>query len=216
MIGNHSKLAKKVVAVVYDGVDQTHEFQQLREFQKWCFMKKPSTMVCSGTMPAHVLPDMHKTLEMLPRTILVEFALDRPNVFLATKIIPKREIASAKALESLVPEDLRNWKAGTEYPRTNIPKTIIFVEGDQRCFNITSKLLSLCPEWSRIQTPTGDDGPALTLIREYFAVLSEEGRARNMADFRAGRTRIFVCTEAVGMGIDISDVDRVIQWGGGA
>ncbi|KAH7918343.1 P-loop containing nucleoside triphosphate hydrolase protein, partial [Leucogyrophana mollusca] len=50
------------------------------------------------------------------------------------------------------------------------------------------------------------------IIRPYNAVLGHEYRSEAMKEFRAGNIRILVCTDAAGMGCNVSDIDIVVQW----
>lgn len=50
------------------------------------------------------------------------------------------------------------------------------------------------------------------IVCDYSTALSESRRHDIMARFIAGDCRILICTEAAGMGIDVADVVRVIQW----
>ncbi|KAF9383507.1 hypothetical protein CPB97_006426, partial [Podila verticillata] len=77
-------------------------------------------------------------------------------------------------------------------------KTIIYFES--RILAITAKwhLRDLVPqtEWR--------------CIMHYHALMSNEYKTKMMDEFRSGKIRILLCTEAAGMGCDIPDVDRVI------
>ncbi|KAF8475091.1 P-loop containing nucleoside triphosphate hydrolase protein, partial [Kalaharituber pfeilii] len=50
------------------------------------------------------------------------------------------------------------------------------------------------------------------LIKPFSASLSNQFREIAIEDFRQGDTRILVCTDAAGMGVDIPDVELVVQW----
>ncbi|KAK7019991.1 ATP-dependent DNA helicase Q-like 3, partial [Favolaschia claudopus] len=50
------------------------------------------------------------------------------------------------------------------------------------------------------------------LIRPYNAGMSPKYRAEVMALFKAGIIRILICTDAAGMGVDIPDIEIVVQW----
>ncbi|KAF8156295.1 P-loop containing nucleoside triphosphate hydrolase protein [Mycena galopus ATCC 62051] len=50
------------------------------------------------------------------------------------------------------------------------------------------------------------------LVRPYNAGMSTKYRTEVMALFKAGIVRILICTDAAGMGMDILDIELVVQW----
>lgn len=68
-----------------------------------------------------------------------------------------------------------------------------------------------------LATSNSEDGDAAfdrrNVIRVYHSIKSDEYKTTNMKAFKENRVRILLATEAVGMGCDIPDVVRVIQYG---
>ncbi|RPB18437.1 hypothetical protein L211DRAFT_796900, partial [Terfezia boudieri ATCC MYA-4762] len=50
------------------------------------------------------------------------------------------------------------------------------------------------------------------VVLEYTTAITLEKRAYNLEHFIEGTTPIMVCTEACRMGLDMLDMQRVIQW----
>ena len=214
--GKTTEFSKKLAAIV---IDEAHLVRDWKEFRphyrnlgllrvRW---RNVPILACSGTLPTYYLHYLHKSVGLRARTILCELDTDRPNITMVTAPIPTGEVANRKTLEWLVSDGLRNLRPEDDYDYTDIPKTIVFVDNKVMCCNLTTQLLLLLPEWMRAGGPDSN-APGFLIIREYHADISTCGRARNMESFRSGLTRLLIATDAVGMGVDIPDVHRVIQW----
>lgn len=85
----------------------------------------------------------------------------------------------------------------------DIPKTMIFVDSMNKSIKITMYLCSMLDELMR---------KLEDLIVWPFAFnLRANTKVFFMEDFRLGNTRILVCTDAAGIGVDVQDVKRSIQ-----
>lgn len=211
--GGKTPFTEGVSLIVVDEAHLIRDWRRFRPFYrnldvlraKW---SKVPILACSGTMPPHVLDYIWVTLKMRRLTCFCDLESDRPSITLISAPLKSGTVTSMSPLEYVIPQALRNLAEGEYFDVQTIPKTIIFIDNKLLCANLAGQLISLCPVWARKSV----DGPACRLIREYHSALSSEGKERNMTDFRLGITRIFICTDAVGMGVDIPDVDRVIQW----
>ena len=86
----------------------------------------------------------------------------------------------------------------------SIPITMIFVDSRNQTKDIAIYLRQLLHE------PLRKNGK--TTIRAYGAFLDQKVRDIYVSDLRAGITRILVCTDACGMGLDLDNIGRVVQW----
>ena len=119
-------------------------------------------------------------------------------------VYDRRAIRNASSYEDL------NWiiPAGLK-SLGEIYKTMIFVDSLSAVCELTDHLIARFKlEWR---------GPPMRAmpgesIADFSAVLSTERREQILMRFKEGECKILVCTEAAGMGIDIGDVRRVIQW----
>ena len=128
-------------------------------------------------------------------TGLIKRSIDRPNIYLVCQPI-EHSIASRKDLEYLVPlqmlaEDI-----------CAIPKTTVFMDSRALVCSTTTALITRLPPQSR----------SADIICDYSTALSEGRRKDIMEKFVTGECRILIYTEAAGMGVDVPDVLRVIQW----
>src|SRR5579859_3584952 len=87
-----------------------------------------------------------------------------------------------------------------------MPKTLIFLNGVETAQKIN---LELQREVSgHLQGVVPPD----MFIRTYWASIDDEGKNETLKDLRNGRTRIVLCTDAFSLGVNVRDIDLVIQW----
>jgi Helicase conserved C-terminal domain len=86
------------------------------------------------------------------------------------------------------------------------PKTLIFVDSilNARCMAIAlrDKLKMHFPEAN-----------SSTTIRTYYSSIDDEKKEATINLFRNGQALLTIATDAMSLGVDISDIERVIQWG---
>jgi hypothetical protein len=85
-----------------------------------------------------------------------------------------------------------------------IPKTLIFIDDRTLCCTLTTELIK------RFQPHLANE--AQVVISEHHSTLSAKALKRNLRALREGVCRIMVCTDAVGMGLDVPDIERIVQW----
>ena len=94
-------------------------------------------------------------------------------------------------------------------PGTFIPKTIIYLEYINDCCKLRSHLVEFFKASGWTESQLRD------LIRTYHGELDEEQKKLLSSELTKpeSKHRIFVATDALGMGVNGPDVARVIQWG---
>lgn len=133
-------------------------------------------------------------------TKLIRRQIDRPNVYLARRRISNQ--SSFDDLNFIIP----NYACDIRL----IPKTMIFVDSRPMVCALTDYLLNrLALAWVR---SAAERPPPEDVVADYSTILSNERRLHVLDKFREGSCRVIACTDAAGMGIDIRDVQRVIQW----
>ena len=150
-----------------------------------------------ATCPPHVRKRVHWTLGMANPTCLIQRSVDRPNIFLSVQFMSSMNAYSE--LDYLIPLNVES--------ASDIPKTIVFVDNRKIVWDLTSYLLD------RIDSTFRSEDEFVGIVRDYSTIMSQEHRNNVLEDFADGSVRILVCTEAAGMGVDIPDVCRVVQWG---
>jgi superfamily II DNA helicase RecQ len=149
-------------------------------------------------MTATATPSMrkyiHNCLRMKVPTSLVELSVDRTNVIIATAPIQQGR-SSFKDLEWLIPD-------GTTSPES-IRKAIIYLDSREHIQQLRTFLER------RLSIPVR----RRHVVLDYSTSISVEWREQIIMErFRTGDTRILICTDAAGMGLDIPDIEIVIQW----
>jgi hypothetical protein len=166
-------------------------------------------MACSATLPKATLNYIHKSLHLGSPTVLCNNSSDRPSISLFTAPIEKGHLESRKPLLDLVPEEARTWDPSCvddeRWRPWLIPKTLVFIDDRMACCALTTELINKFPERLRGRE-------AREIICEYHSTMSAQALERNLLALREGICRIMVCTDAVGMGLDVPDIERVVQW----
>ncbi|KAI0772184.1 P-loop containing nucleoside triphosphate hydrolase protein [Irpex lacteus] len=133
---------------------------------------------------------------------------DRPNVSIVVRAC-EHPLNTFADLDFVLPSSIRN--------PTDIPKTYIYVDNITSGSDVIDHLRTLLE--ARVSATSPPQYATSTsfqywhgLIRPFNATLSQEYRNIAMAKFRSGEIRILVCTDAAGMGINVPDVDVVVQW----
>lgn len=79
----------------------------------------------------------------------------------------------------------------------SIPKTMIFVDKIDEAINIAAYLRTLLDESARSRESK--------LIRSFSSNNEASPRGEILDDFANGDTRVLICTDAAGLGVDIRD-----------
>ncbi len=89
---------------------------------------------------------------------------------------------------------------------SEIPKTIIFVDKIDNAIQMAKHLRSRLPKRIR------KEGCLNSIIRTFMANLTTTSRTKFLADFHSGETRTGICTKCAGMGINLLNICRTIQF----
>ncbi|RPB28164.1 P-loop containing nucleoside triphosphate hydrolase protein, partial [Terfezia boudieri ATCC MYA-4762] len=156
-------------------------------------------MGLSATVPLHVRGFIHTVLRFPKGCPLIQRSVNRENVFIMVRPI-WGNMGPFGELSFLIPIQGQNMSSSGE----SIPKTMVFTDGLKEACKITTALAKRLPKKIYEENPEA--------VLEYTTAITPEKRAYNLERFIEGTTRIMVCTEACGMGLDVPDVQRVIQW----
>lgn len=149
------------------------------------------TLALSATVTPNVLEYVQESLQLRAPVRLYKESLDRPNL---TYLVSEIKKPGFEELDFVVSPHMAAFK---------IPKTMIFVDNIDTAGQLELYLqgrLSL-----RLQKK------ARLLIQTFSANLTVDSRSLFLDDFRNGDTRIWICTECAGMGLNLRDVEHVYQ-----
>ncbi|KAH9839458.1 P-loop containing nucleoside triphosphate hydrolase protein [Rhodofomes roseus] len=201
----NNKFTRRVLSVFIDeahclshwGADFRKHYASLGSVRAFLAPGTPIIAV-TATLTARVRRDLHNKLHF-PKTggRFINVGNDRPNVSIVVRACehPQNTLAD---LDFVLPETIES--------ASDIPKTYLYVDNIETGNDIIDHLGSIL----RQRNPALYE---LGVIRPFNATMSADYRTHAMAAFRNNRpVRILVCTDAAGMGCNVPDVDRVVQW----
>ncbi|KAI5780463.1 P-loop containing nucleoside triphosphate hydrolase protein [Geopyxis carbonaria] len=150
------------------------------------------------------------------RRVYIKETCNRPNLFYSAKMIKRGETTTYKALDWLIEQDSSVTEA--------IPLTIVFVNSknilleiahylQMRLHSSLQKRPPIPPSTSENRALYDIRSPAEIAVAKFFSNISSEMKDITIKHLREGKTRVLLATEAFGVGMDIPNVERVIQWG---
>ena len=196
MRNRNNEFCQQLACIV---VDEAHLFWSWKSFRKEyssighlkdTFPKIP-TLALSATVTPNVLEYVRESLQLRESIQLYKESLDHPNItYMVTEIKKPR----FEELDFLVS------------PTTGasaIPKTMIFVDNIKTAGEMATYLqFWLSPRLRK---------KGVLLIQTFSAILTIESRLQMLEDFRNGNTRIWICTECAGIGLNLRDIQYVFQ-----
>ncbi|KAK7687654.1 hypothetical protein QCA50_008869 [Cerrena zonata] len=149
--------------------------------------------VASATLPPPILDKVSCTLELRPgNTEIIHQSNDRPNVHLTVR--PLRHAAKTfEDLAFLLPPNLNE-------ASTAPPKFLVFFDNIKEAEAATEYLRSRLPSVLKDK------------IKWFHSIMTPEYRDEEFEDLRNGTTWGLCVTDAFGMGLDLPDIDIVVQW----
>ncbi|PPQ76587.1 hypothetical protein CVT26_012791 [Gymnopilus dilepis] len=157
---------------------------------RWLVPSHVRFHVVSATMPDLVLKDVKAKLQIRPETTTeIHLSNDRPNIHIVVEEM-QFSAASKKDLARVLKLD------GTSPPR----KFLVFTNKRLETEEAVKK------EWECLPDELKDK------ILWFHSGMSAEFRAKAIEKLKKGEIWGLFCTDAAGMGLDIPDIELVIQW----
>jgi hypothetical protein len=208
MAGKTNKFMKNLVAVAVDechliwdweGFRHTYQFlgtlRSVLDTVPWACL--------SATLTPTVAAYVHEVCQLRSLTVRFHLSCRRNNINIA--VCPIASVADLMPLCELIPAEVPDLPT--------IPKTVIFHDGIDRGQEIADALrarLASCmvpPPSGTVPLP-----PPNVMVQLFYSSLDDEAKKKTLDDIRSGKCRIAICTDAFGLGVDIRDIRRVIQW----
>ncbi|KAJ6614985.1 P-loop containing nucleoside triphosphate hydrolase protein, partial [Mycena sp. CBHHK59/15] len=149
--------------------------------------------IASATLLRHVLDEVCAKLKIGKDAVTVTLSNARPNVALSVRKIVHPDETKAD-LRFLIPENATS--------PADIPITLVY-------FNQRIETEDACDRLQYWATSVGIDTSAIGF---YHAKIGTARKRELETMLREGRIRILCCTDAVGMGCDMHNVEHVILW----
>ncbi|KAI0669881.1 P-loop containing nucleoside triphosphate hydrolase protein [Trametes maxima] len=146
----------------------------------------------SATLPELVLKNVIETLRVQKsRLVIHRRSNDRPNIYLTVRKM-QHPASSFRDLDFVLPV---GWKPGN-----HIPKFLVFFDNIEESIQAADVL--------RRRLPSANRYKVLCFNSDTTASLREEATA----EYISGELWGLYCTDSFGMGIDIEDIELVVQW----
>jgi hypothetical protein len=188
--------------LIWDWKDFRVLYAALGRLRQSC---KDIPWVClSATLTPGAEAFVHEVCKLMPQTLRVSVTIRRQNISLNVAPI---NLPGFEELFALLPSDVTS--------PADIPKTLVFVDSVTQAIQIARALRAKLRELVRQNLPIESRRRMRidTLIGTYFSATDDVAKSQALSNIRDGCSRICVCTEAFGLGVNIPDILRVIQWG---
>ncbi|KIJ09295.1 hypothetical protein PAXINDRAFT_17613 [Paxillus involutus ATCC 200175] len=173
------------------------EYSQLGRL-RWILPPHIPFHIASATMPPRILKDVTTTLNMQRETVSrIQLSNDHPNI----QLLVVEMLDSTKSVHDLhrilrLPSSVSPLGDGTQQV-----KFMLFCNSRRDAQHVASFLREQLP-------PDLRDN-----IVWFHSGMTQEFRAEMVEKLRRGEIWGICCTDAAGMGLDIHDIELVIQWG---
>ncbi|KAI0319422.1 P-loop containing nucleoside triphosphate hydrolase protein, partial [Amylostereum chailletii] len=173
----------------------TDDFRpEFRELGALRSILKPGTLVlaCSATLPAAIIADIQHRLRLESDSVRVMVSNRKPNIALSVRTMqhPEDSLADLLALvpvNAAVPED--------------IPVTLVYVNS-----RIDAEAIQ---DFVRRHLPDSIPGD---IVEFYHRFIDDDDKTRILWSLSESRIRIVPATDALGWGMDLRNISRVILW----
>ena len=162
---------------------------------------------CSATLDKETLDIARKMTGFQVNCDFFRSSVDRPEIKLIVEMIPPQTTTKFTSLFFVLQEAMTN---GSPTPE-KIPKTIIFIDSRRDI----QKCADCLRDWlHRISAEAIGARECRQIIQVYHSHTSMNDKNAIYDEFSKANSkiRIMVATESLGTGVDISDVERVVQY----
>lgn len=170
------------------------EYNQIGSMRAY-FPKVP-WVALSATIPPHVMTRCQNVCQMTIPSNVVTCKGRRTNINIM--VIQKPSAKSIQPLLDLIPDDLDNIDG--------IPKSLVFVDSCRAARDIARQMRGRL----RQVLPSANSHNA---IRTYYSSIDDAKKEETHTLLRNSKARLVICTDSMSLGVNISDIERVIQWG---
>lgn len=197
---NHQcEFRKHLVAV---GVDECHLIWDWESFRKAYadigrikLILRDTPFICaSATLTRNVAAYVHSVCSLRFPTVRFNLPIRRDNINL---IVAMTEPSGITDLLSHIPRRPMHCK--------DIPKMLIFHDSIDSGVHLCNQIIAYLPR--KVERIAAD-----VLVQCYHGSQDAKAKTKTLEDLIKGDCRIVVCTEAFGLGVDIEDIEIVVQW----
>ena len=190
---------KNLCLITIDECHVVHDWQGFRPMYGYLgnlrltFARVP-WLLLSATLTPNSAAYVHDVCKLQFGTFRISLPLHRDNINLVVSPVDGQAL---DPLYRLIPDNITDLDL--------IPKTVIFYDAVDPAIDIVKSLEERLPaHLGRMKTQFA--------VMAYYGDLDDFTKATILDNFTSGVTRIVVCTDAFGLGIDIPDIARCVQW----
>ncbi|KZT31461.1 P-loop containing nucleoside triphosphate hydrolase protein, partial [Sistotremastrum suecicum HHB10207 ss-3] len=151
-------------------------------------------LAASATFPPNILADVIQSLDISDKHLFINLGNFRRNLKWETRNLKSAARGHTELRYVLTP--------GEPGQRKPIEQTLIYVNAKDESHYICNDLRS----------QVAPDKASQEEINVYHASHSSREKAKLLQDFKSGKIKILICTEAAGMGCDFPRISLVIQY----
>ena len=166
---------------------------------------------CSATLHRSTLNDLKQNISFQSNVKIQRTSIDRPEILVRLGWIPKRTKQQFTALRFLFchpqPSESPLLSPG------DIPKTIVFLDSRTD----THKAYQACCDWLANAAPRYNNRTIHDAVKVYHSNTAQFDKDSILAEFQKpgmeSSIRVVLATEALGLGVNLPDVRRVVLYG---
>jgi superfamily II DNA helicase RecQ len=185
-------------------MDEAHTIWGYRRFRKqFKHVGKLRTLfpnvpfaALSATFPPHIVAYVRRVCNMKLPTNIITVNGRRSNIDLL--VMEQHSKSNFDQLLELIPSE--------DFAVEDIPQTLVFVDSVIPAIHIARALREKLSGVKKGCKPQ-------VLVRTYYATLDQEKKLETEKLVENGQAKIVICTDSLSLGVDFSNIDRVIQWG---
>src|SRR6266516_819393 len=165
---------------------------------------------CSATIDADTKEKVIAHVKFHPMVEILRTSIDRPDIKLIIDKIKPKTIQSCDILYITLKDAVDSDKNPTPF---EIPKTIIFIDSKKRIRKAVNQL----QKWILKMSPKYTAKQLRRMVVGYHRSTSKHDQEKIYNELnkkgKESEIRIVVATESLGLGVDLSDIFRVVQYG---
>ncbi|TBU23213.1 P-loop containing nucleoside triphosphate hydrolase protein, partial [Dichomitus squalens] len=200
-IWKNSSFTSRIISIVWDEAHCVKAWGKFRpdlatsgRLRSMLPLKTPY-LIPSATLPPLDKADVLNILQARQHNLLlIQRSNDRPNVYLTVRKL-QYPMSSFKDLDFLVPSD---WTP--ERSDIRIPRFVVFFDNIEESIKAAERLRTRLTKkfCDRVVWFNSDNTP--------------DFREETTSEFRDHKIYGLYCTDSFGMGVDISDIEVIVQW----
>ena len=153
------------------------------------------------------------------QTQVIRTTIDRPDIAICFHPIPRKQLGNFSSLYFLLNDAID--KAKTQATPARIPKTIVFVDGHSLVSRVATVFrhvllqLTCAVDGARyVASPASSAYCVGTVVQTFTSTTATADKESRYKEYRSpsSKTRIMVATTSLGMGVNVPDILRVVQW----